>query len=180
MNKDTRNDHTIDLSGSQMKVLDFSDGSCLFLKKGAVVGVISKIEMEFNRAMSLKDMVNYFVDHGWSFDWDGYVIYWQEGESEDWIQEPYLCFENLVKRKENNRANISLALYFKNDIDKYRADVSFFDCKNKISLDCSWGKRICEYHKTSIDFSWYIEKLIPDPETSDLTINSISAFAKYP
>jgi hypothetical protein len=42
-----------------------------------------------------------------------------------------------------------------------------------VVLDCSMGRRLSPYHRAAIDFSWYLQHLLPNPELSNLAITAI-------
>jgi hypothetical protein len=100
------------------------------------MGVSSNMHVCFNQALSLRELERHLVGRGWSFDWDGQLIYWQD----DWVELPHAMLGSVLSQYENRRSGFFLAMYHTGEEERSRIHLGFSKGdKHAIVLDCSTG-----------------------------------------
>ena len=87
---------------------------------------------------------------------------------------PHAMLGSVLSQYENRRSGFFLAMYHTGEEERSRIHLGFSEGdRHAIVLDCSTGRRLSPWHRAAIDFSWYLQHLLPDPELSNLTITAI-------
>jgi len=144
------------------------------------MGINATIEVTFDRDISVSDIVHLLMERGWSANWAGKFRYWLNEPGFDWFEEPYENRQAILERLERIRDQMSITIFFVEDEDMWDATLSFSKTdKSLLIVDCPSGRKISPYFRAAIDFSWYIAKLLPNPETSSLGIARVLAASSY-
>lgn len=137
------------------------------------------MHIRFNRNLSLLQWVQHLSTCGWRFDFEGNLRCWQaDSGTEDWVQLPVASLRSILSTYDRHRDDLTLSMCHIDDDEVLPISLGFPDpaC---LSLDCSVGRRLSPWHRTAIDFSWYLLRLLPDPETSNLQIVEIDIHSQH-
>lgn len=117
---------------------------------------------------------------GWVFSLDDRVSYWL-GSTEEWVDSPAGQAGDTFKllEKLRNETNVGIGMY-PMDGDEWNVTLNFEKLQMKeLSIDFYNGKVISPGFRIAIDFSWYIERILPAAKACRLELMAISTSAYW-
>lgn len=146
------------------------------------MGVLCRIDLCFNQNLQLKTVAKHLVARGWCFGFDGRLRCWQaDSDRDEWSELPLEALPEVLAAYESHRGDLSLCMYHVDEGAEVLPVSLAFDDSDPccLAVDCSWGRRLSSWHSAAFDFSWYLQRLLPDPETSNLQIVDINIHAQH-
>jgi hypothetical protein len=127
--------------------------------------------LKFTRALS---------DCSWVFSLNDRFSYWL-GSTEEWVDCPADQAKDVLKLLDKlwNESNVGIGMH-PMDGEEWNVTLNFArEQRNEVSIDFYNGKSLSPEYRVAIDFSWYIERILPVVKMCDLEMKAIFTSAYW-